>query len=112
MAEGVRTYIPPTPISGDDMDESVFKAEAQLIVSRNVSERIERALASFDLKSRVLRLVYVTNVEPTDEDWDDCELACGELIAAFPNIEKAETDCVPRDKYQPSFAGDVVFSRG
>lgn len=80
------------------MEQAALKKSAAFIVQRNVSERIARVLASFDPSSGSLRLVYCTEAQPTDDDWEDCELACGELIAEFPEIINAETNCVPTEK--------------
>lgn len=106
----MRTLFPQTPISGDEMELAAFKKSAAFIAQRNVSERVARVLASFDPASGNLRLVYCTESQPSDDDWEDCELTCGELIAEFPEITHAETDCVSVDKCSPDDES-VVFAK-
>jgi hypothetical protein len=92
------------------MELAAFKKSAAFIAQRNVSERIARVLASFDPASGSLRLVYCTEAQPTDDDWEDCELTCGELIAEFPEITHAETDCVSIDECSPDDES-IVFAK-
>ena len=92
------------------MELAAFKKSAAFIAQRNVSERVACVLASFDLTSGSLRLVYCTDTQPTDDDWEDCELSCAELIAEFPDITHAETDCVSIDKCSPDDKF-VVFAK-
>lgn len=80
------------------MELAAFKKSAAFIAKRNVSEQVVRVFASFDPTSDSLRLIYCTKSEPTSDDWEDCELTCGELIAEFPEIIHAETDCVSIEK--------------
>lgn len=91
------------------MELAVFKKSAAFITQRNVSDRVARVLAGFDADSGSLRLVYCTEAEPTDDDWEDCELACGELIAEFPEITRAETDCCSIDQCPAADDSSVVF---
>jgi hypothetical protein len=81
-----------------NMDAITFKKAAQFIVKRNVSERVNRVLTKFDPKNGYMCLVYCTNDLPTDDDIEDCEIACAELIAEFPEIRKAETQCQQSEK--------------
>jgi len=72
---------------------------AEVIAKRNVSKRVNRVLAAFDESARHLKVVYVVDTEPSEDDRDDCELTCAELtcaelIAEFPEIRTAETSCV------------------
>jgi len=94
-----------------NMDAATFKKTAQFIVKRNVSERVNRVLAGFDPKNGSLRLVYCTNGAPTEEDLEDCEIACAELTAEFPEIRTAETQCQPSEKCASENNQDEVFSR-
>ncbi len=92
------------------MELANFKKAAAFIAQRNVSERIARVLASFDPDNGTLRLVYCSEVAPTDDDWDDCELTCGEIIAEFPELIYAETNCVFIDQC-PTDTNSVVFEK-
>lgn len=76
------------------MNVDDFKKSANFIAKRNVSERVDRVFASFDPNEGNLFITYCTKSEPTDDDWEDCELMCGEMIAEFPEIIHAKTDCV------------------
>lgn len=87
-----------------------FKESANHIVRRNVSERVVQVHVSFDSGNGLLQLLYCTEHAPTDDDLEDCELTCGELIAEFPDIISAETDCRPIDKCSDDEAS-IVFSR-
>lgn len=93
------------------MDSAVFGKSAAFIAQRNASERVVRILAGFDPASSSLRLLYCTESAPMDDDWQDLELACGELIAEFPEIMLAETDCVAIGNCIASGDLAVVFSR-
>jgi hypothetical protein len=91
------------------MELAVFKKTAAFITQRNVSDRVARVIASFDADSGSLRLVYCVEAEPADGDWEDLELACGELIAEFPEITRAETDCRSVGQCPPADDSSVVF---
>jgi hypothetical protein len=91
------------------MELAAFKKSAAFITQRNVSDRVARVLASFDADSGSLRLIYCVEPEPTDDDWEDCELACGELIAEFPEIAHAETDCRSISQCPAADDNSVVF---
>ena len=81
-------------INGERMDDEYFRESAKLIVKRNVSERISRVLLNLNQNSTNLRLVYCTIGIPNSDDIEDCELSCGEIVGAFPEIRSAETICV------------------
>ena len=94
-----------------NMDTEVFIKSAQFIVNRNVSERVDRVLASFDQKTGCLCLIYFISGPLNDDDVEDCEIACAELIAEFPEIRKAETQCLPSEKCGSEGDQTEVFSR-
>jgi len=76
------------------MDLEAFKKSAELIVSRNVSEHVQAVFADFKNETGSLNLIYCTNGTPTEDDEEDCEVACAELLAHYPDIRLAETQCV------------------
>jgi hypothetical protein len=80
------------------MDAIEFKKTAQFIVKRNVSKRVNRVLTRFEPENGTLSLVYCTGGLPTEDDFEDCEIACAELVGAFPEIRKAETQCQSSEK--------------
>ena len=92
------------------MDVKVFKKSAQFIVKRNVSERIARVFASFEPQEGSLHLIYCTRGMPTNDDLEDCEIACAELIAEFSEIKKAKTQCLSSEEYLLESDQDEVFS--
>ena len=92
------------------MDIKVFKKSAQFIVKRNVSERIARVLATFEPQEGILHLIYCTRGTPASDDFEDCEIACAELIAEFPEIKKAKTQCLSSEEYLLENDKDEVFS--
>jgi hypothetical protein len=75
------------------MDSVTFREAAQFIVKRNVSGRVHRVLAGFESERGSLHLIYCTRGSPTKDDEEDCEIACAELTAEFPEIKVAETQC-------------------
>lgn len=77
------------------MDSATLERSAALIARRNAGESVAQVVVGFD--NGTLRLTFRTKSEPTDDDREDCELACAELIAEFPEIRTAETRCVPLD---------------
>ncbi|MEN3378452.1 MAG: hypothetical protein V7604_3807 [Hyphomicrobiales bacterium] len=93
------------------MEATEFKESAQFIARRNVSARVVRVMASFDPNSGNLSVIYCTKGEPTDDDVEDCELTCAELIAEFPQIRTAETKCVSSEQCAQSDEEAVVFSK-
>ncbi|MDR2155322.1 MAG: hypothetical protein LBE78_09905 [Burkholderiaceae bacterium] len=93
------------------MDIMIFKNSARFIVRRNVSERVDRVLAKFEPKNGRLRLVYCIRGLPTNDDLEDCEIACSEIIAEFPEIREAETQCQPSEQYASETDLDEIFSR-
>jgi hypothetical protein len=93
------------------METTAFKNSAEFIVRRNVSARVARVMVSLDPNSGNLSVIYCTEGEPTDDDVDDCELTCTELIAAFPQIRTAETKCVSSEQCARSDEETVVFSK-
>lgn len=83
---------------------------SEFIVRRNVSERVSRVLIGFDSSVNKLRVAYYTISDPTDDDCEDCELTCGELIAEFPQIQNAETICLSFSNYIPRKDDVIVYS--
>ena len=93
------------------VDSATFKKSARFIIKRNVSERVDRVLASFEPKKGDLRLIYCIRGKPTDDDVEDCEIACAELIAEFPEVRTAETQCLSSEECTSMDNQDEVFSR-
>lgn len=96
------------------MNETEFIKSAAFIVKRNVSGGVVSVVVTFDRHDGRLRVVYCLQSEPCDDDREDCELTCAELIAAFPEVKVAETICVSVAEC-PEYRGDmggVVYSRG
>lgn len=77
------------PMNLDELIKS-----AKFISNRNVSDRVQKVLISFDENVGHLTLVYHLQLSPTEDDIEDCELTCAELIAEFPEIRTAETLCI------------------
>lgn len=93
------------------MEQDDFKREACLVARRNVSERVYRVLATFDPPRGLLKVVYCIDGTPTDGDVEDCELTCGELLAAFPDIRLAETKCISRDECDEMHEDAIVYAQ-
>jgi hypothetical protein len=93
------------------MEAAEFKKSARFIARRNVSARVARVMATFDPDSGNLSVIYCTEGEPTDDDVEDCELTCTELIAEFPQIKTAETKCVSSEQCAPNDEDAVVFRK-
>jgi hypothetical protein len=95
------------------MTEDELKKSAEFIVRRNASNRVLSALVTFEPCEGRLKIVYCFYAEPEENDREDCELACTELIAEFPEVKVAETMCVPIAKCPISIGciGGVVFTR-
>jgi hypothetical protein len=92
------------------MEAQTFRNSARFIVQRNVSERVERVLAQFEPAQGHMILTYCVAGKLTDGDLEDCEIACAELIAEFPEIDTAATHCLPAAECNLR-TDDEVFSR-
>ncbi|WP_340647046.1 hypothetical protein [Phenylobacterium sp.] len=93
------------------MDEEVFRRSAQLIARRNLNDRINRVLANFNSKDGMLNVIYCVEGDPSDDDIEECEITCAELIAEFPEIREARTLCVSVAQCEHFNVDDVVFSK-
>ncbi|QJP13695.1 hypothetical protein G3545_08515 [Starkeya sp. ORNL1] len=68
----------------------------------------------FDRDAGHLIASYFYDREPDEDDQEECELFCGELIGNFPEIRTGETIC----KFVGAYSGVlrpgemVVYSRG
>jgi len=95
------------------MEENTLRRSAEIIAGRNISDRVLRVVVTFNSSKGQLRVVYCLASEPTEDDEDDCELTCAELIAEFPEIVIAETSCIPIEQYSATEdeTNAVVFSR-
>ena len=95
------------------MNQSILKKSAEFIVKRNVSERVARVIVGFDQHDGKLIVIYCLDGELLEDDRQDCELTCTELIAEFPEVKVAETMCVPNEKYPSIYkrTEEVVYSR-
>jgi hypothetical protein len=91
------------------MEQSFFMESARHIAKRNVNSHVAFISASFDEIKRHLFVTYYTRGTPTEEDWEECELTCGEILAAFPEIKTAETKCCSVDSHAQGSLKDVVF---
>jgi hypothetical protein len=76
------------------MDQQAFDSIARETVGRNVGDSVKAVSARFEPDQGRLLLTYYLHDAPTEEDWDDCELACAELAAAFPEIGITEALCL------------------
>lgn len=89
-----------------------FMRTAETIAQRNVTDHVAKIISTFDPDVGHLKVIYHVLGKPTDDDWEECELTCAELIAAFPEIQTAETDCVSLSGLEDhSVLEGVVFSR-
>ena len=95
------------------MDRETFKKSAEFISRRNVSDRVLRVIVTFDRDEGRLKVVYCLQGDPNEGDYEDCELTCTELIAEFPEIRVAETECVSDAECVMGIADveEVVFFR-
>ena len=95
------------------MNENLFKKSTAFIVKRNVSDRVVSVVVTFNPVEGRLKVIYCFRGDPQEEDREDCELACAELIAEFPEVKIAETMCVPLAECPVASGGmgGVVFSR-
>jgi hypothetical protein len=95
------------------MTEDELKKAAVYIVKRNVSDRVLSVIVEFEPTEGRLKVVYCFRAQPKEDDCEDCELACTELIAEFPEVKVAETMCVPLSE-RPICSGCMggeVYSR-
>jgi hypothetical protein len=92
------------------MNVDIFKNSATSIIMRNISERIVRVIVGFVSTSGELNLTYLTESRPVDDDWDECELSCAELIAEFPEINRAKTDCCYVGDFLQTSSEKIVFN--
>jgi hypothetical protein len=76
------------------MDRQAFESKAREIAPRNAGDSVKAIAARFEPESGRLVVTYHLHDAPTDEDWDDCELFCAELEAAFPEIVATEASCL------------------
>lgn len=75
-------------------------------------DHLVRALIKFDEREGRLFASCVFDRVPTEEDKEDCELFCGELVGEFPEIRTAEATCSKRSDDLMSDAEYIeVFSR-
>lgn len=95
------------------MNRSALLKSAEFIAKRNVSEQVNRVIVTFDENTSHLSILYCLDGDPSDTDRDDCELTCAELIAEFPDIETADTACIPIQELRPHVGveEDLVFLR-
>ncbi len=90
------------------LDES-----ARYIVRRNLSGNVEAATIQWDAAEGRLERTYYTELAPSDDDEEWCEVAMTELIAAFPDIRTADTHLVRLGADDPGTRGDerLVFRK-
>ena len=111
MVKRVLILFPQTLNNGNYMDQEIFKKSAKLISQRNVSDRVLRVIVSFDQHEGLLKVLYCLQGCPKEGDYEDCELTCTELIAEFPDIRQAETECISNAECVKDIGDvkDVVF---
>ena len=89
-----------------------FKKSAKFIAAKNVGAQVVKVIFNFDPETGHIKITYYTEGEPSDGDRDNCELTCSEMIAAFPEIRTAETNCQAFVSDERVTEKDlVVFSR-
>ncbi len=76
------------------MDKNHLYSAGRVIVARNLTEHIVAATVTWDEETSKLSLRYYLDREPHEDDEDECEYAMTELIAEFPYLELASTECV------------------
>ena len=113
MGKKVFTSYRPIRDSGKTMDQQSLKQSAQFIAKNNVDDGVDLVIVTFDHRTAHLKVVFCLNREPTENDWENCELTCAELISDFTDIKTAETKCQIFDKrdLQNVDSESIVFSR-
>ena len=94
------------------MENLELENVARYFAQKYHNDHLIHAVVEFDDESKHLTAQYLFDREPEDEDVDDCEDFCGELIGAFPDVKTADTVCKKFDNQNMDFkSGLVVYSR-
>ena len=95
-----------------NMDTNALARAASLIAKGNVNSSI--SAVRLDWNSALLRVsvLYFVDGDVSDDERELCELTLAELLAEFPEIRTAETQCLPtidEAAYAPTIS---IYRRG
>ena len=95
------------------MDQQKLQASSQCIVRRNLTNNVAGAAIEWRPLQSELVLTYYVVSSPTEEDSEECEISMAELLAAFPQILKAETKLVQihNDSVPLDAVNTLIFQR-
>lgn len=85
---------PLVQINGSNMTKEGLKNSAKFYANIYKNDHLLRATVSFDDERGHLIASYFFDHVPSDNDKEECELFCGEIVGVFPEIRTAETVCV------------------
>ena len=90
------------------MDRQAFENSAREMARRNAGDSVKAISARFEPEAGRLVVSYYLHEAPREEDWDDCEMFCAELAAAFPEIRETKTSCLESPEVGTETA-DLVY---
>jgi len=79
------------------MDKTELYLAGRVIVGRNLTEYVVAATVNWDAETSKLSLRYYVDRDPHEDDEDECEYSMTELIAEYPDIALASTECFRLD---------------
>jgi hypothetical protein len=90
------------------MDPQEFDSTAREIARRNVGDSVKAVSARFEPDQARLVVTYYLHDAPTEEDWDDCEMTCSQVLEAFPEIRVTEAQCLESPEADRAIA-DLIY---
>jgi hypothetical protein len=94
------------------MEKNVLERTAALIAQGNVTPQVAYVRVDWDGGMAKLTVQYFVDGSINDDERELCELTLTELVAEFPEICAADTQCLPFSQAGSSTAHGIVYRRG
>lgn len=76
------------------MNLTQLKNAAEWIVKLNLTDRVRAVRVVWENATSRLTVLYYVDGPPTDAEEEECEITMAELLAQFPEIKIATTQCL------------------
>jgi len=93
------------------MEKIVLQRTASLIAKGNVTPQVACVSVDWDGVAGKLTVNYFVDGSINDDERELCELTVAELVAEFPEIRKADTQCLPYSSDECVMNEGIVYRR-
>ncbi|CAP45194.1 conserved hypothetical protein [Bordetella petrii] len=76
------------------MDYQALMNASRWIAKNNLTDKVCAVRVGWDNDTSKLTVIYYVDGPPTEDEEDECEITMAELLAQFPDVVQADTECL------------------